>query len=221
MQTITHAIIAAAGIGSRLGIDRPKCLLEINGFPLIYHQLKLLEEIPDVRIIVGFKEKELIDYILSIRSDVIFVRNNKYLTTSQNYSYWLAAKDLKEPYILMDADLYIEKESFNNFLKESQGDNLIGYTKAKTKDAIFVEVKNELIHQFSRVNKQPFEWCNIAYISNLKINPDGKFVYNEFEKYLPLRGKEIIVYEIDTHEDYEILEQNLNSLHAQTQLAGV
>ncbi len=215
MQTVTHAIIAAAGVGSRLGIDSPKCLLKVNGFPLIYHQLKLLEEIPDVRIVVGFKEREVIDYVRSIRSDVIFVRNDQYLMTSQNYSYWLAAKDLREPYILIDADLYIEKHSFDDFLKESRGDNLIGYTKAKTKDAVFVEIENGFIHQFNRENKKTFEWCNIAYISSIKIDRDGKFVYSELEKFLPLRGKEVNVYEVDTHEDYEVLEKNLNDLNLQ------
>lgn len=219
MQTVRHAVIAAAGVGSRLGIDSPKCLLKVNGFPLIYHQLKLLEEVPDVRIVVGFKEREVIDCVLKIRSDVIFVRNDRYNATSQNYSYWLASKDLSAPYLLMDADLYIEKVSFDAFVKESKqnGRDVIGYTKAKTKDAVFVEVKNGFINRFTRIDQYPFEWCNIAYISSLNINPEGKFVFSDFENHLPLLAKEIEVYEIDTHQDYEVLEKNLNNLNFQSE----
>ncbi|UNM06417.1 MAG: NTP transferase domain-containing protein [Holosporaceae bacterium] len=75
MQPIKHAVILAAGLGSRLGLDLPKCLVEVHGKKLIEYQLNLLSEIPNVYIVVGFKEKKSWRWQKKVRPDVIFVRN--------------------------------------------------------------------------------------------------------------------------------------------------
>ena len=57
MSIIKHAVISAAGMGSRLGLNMPKCLLQFSGTTIIQHQLELLKDIEDIRIIVGFMEE--------------------------------------------------------------------------------------------------------------------------------------------------------------------
>ena len=70
MPVVEHVIIAVAGLGSRLGLGKPKCLVELEGRPIIEYQLKLLKNIPDIRIVIGFEEFEVINTIKKIRSDV-------------------------------------------------------------------------------------------------------------------------------------------------------
>ena len=59
MSFIKHAIISAAGMGTRLGLNTPKCLLKFNGVSIIEHQLDLLRDVEDVRVVVGFMEEDL------------------------------------------------------------------------------------------------------------------------------------------------------------------
>lgn len=82
MPTPKHAVISAAGLGSRLELNMPKCLVEIGGRKVIDYQLDLLREIEDLRIVVGFMEEAVISHVREIRNDVLFVRNPDYRTTS-------------------------------------------------------------------------------------------------------------------------------------------
>jgi len=195
-------VISAAGLGSRLGIDMPKCMIEICGKRLIEHQLDLLKGIPDVRIVVGFKEKEVIQFVRDIREDVLFVRNPRYASTSNSFSINLATRELKEPFMIMDGDLIVDPVSLNEFLRSCRtGEDLIGVSKAKTEDAVFVHTDGNMIKEFSFEKKAGLEWCGIAFFSNIRIPSDGGYVFKEIEKKLPVRYKEINCYEIDTPED--------------------
>lgn len=213
MQHIKHVIISAAGMGSRLGLDIPKCLVDIDGKKLIDYQLDLVKDIPDVRIVVGFKEEELIDYVRKIRSDVLFVRNPDYINTSNSYSIELACWELKEPFIIIDGDLLIEPHSFKNFTKNCiPGQDLIGVTKTKTEEAVFIELnKNNEITSFSFDKKSPYEWSGIAYLSTFKITRTEGFVFKKIEEHLPLKSFEIDCYEIDTPADLNFAIKHFNS----------
>ena len=48
MSPIKHAIVSAAGIGSRLGLNTPKCLVRVGGLRIIDYQLELLRDVEDV-----------------------------------------------------------------------------------------------------------------------------------------------------------------------------
>lgn len=202
MQHIKHAVISAAGLGSRLGVDIPKCLIEVNGRKLIEYQLDVLKDIPDVRIVVGFKEKELIQYVSAIRKDIVFVRNPDYAATSNSYSLNLATRELKDPFLMIDGDLLISHESFQDFLEDCrEGEDLIGVAEAKTEEAVFVKKDGDMILEFSFEKKTDLEWCGIAYLANIKISAEGGYIFKEFESHLPLRSREVRCYEIDTPED--------------------
>ena len=156
MSFIKHAVISAAGMGTRLGLNMPKCLLQFSGVSIIQHQLDLLKDIEDVRVVVGFMEEDVIKVVKSFRNDVVFVRNPHYQDTSNTYSISLATKGLKKPHLLLDGDLLINKESFSEFVNSFDGINsLVGVTESSTDDAVYVELndKNEVI-KFSRKKKK-------------------------------------------------------------------
>jgi len=200
---IKTAVICAAGLGSRLGLDMPKCLVEIGQHRLVYYLLQLLEDFEDVRIVVGFKENEVMEYVKRIRKDVIFVRNPDYQTTTNAYSLYLGSKDLKEPYLTIDGDMIVDKDSFKKFITAcKEGENLIGLTRAKTDDAVFVRMEEgNMVTEFSREKISDLEWSGISYFSNIQVSKDGNYVYQELESHLPIRGEMIECYEIDTPSD--------------------
>ena len=203
MSTIKHAVISAAGMGARLGLNMPKCLLKFSGTTIIQHQLELLKDIEDVRIVVGFMEMDVIKVVKSIRSDVVFVRNPHYQDTSNTYSISLATKGLKNPHILVDGDLLINKKSFLEFIDSFDGKNsLVGVTNSSTDDAVYVEIddKDKVIN-FNRNVKSKYEWSGIACLNNIIVDKEDPYLYQVLEKHLPLKAKYIECSEIDTADD--------------------
>ena len=212
-MNIKHAVISAAGLGSRLGLDMPKCLVELEGHCLIYYLLHLLKDVQDIRIVVGFKEQQVIDYVRAIRPDVTFVRNANYANTSNAYSLHLATQHLSEPYLSIDGDMYVEPESFHRFVNAcAQHKNLIGISRSFTEEAVFVELdeQQKMIKGFRRNPPDEFEWCGVAYFSDLKVSPDANYVYNEIEPMLPIAAEIVDVFEIDTPQDLDYLYRNFN-----------
>lgn len=207
MSFVKHAVIAAAGLGSRFGAGLPKCLLQVNRKPLIEYQLKLLKNVEDLRIVIGFREHEVIETVLKYRTDVIFVRNPLYRITSTLASYHLGSSGIFERCLFMDADILFDPFSFAQFIEycaEIKVD-IIGYTDAKTNDAIYVGIsEKKRVLSFSREHSSKFEWANVCYINPSLLQPDGESVFEQLEKYLPIQGKHIISYEIDTPSDFEI-----------------
>ncbi len=203
MSSIKHAIISAAGMGTRIGLNMPKCLLSFNGISIIEHQLELLKDIEDVRIVVGFMEEKVIEIAKSKRKDVVFVRNPDYQNTSNTYSISLATQGLKKPYLLLDGDLLINKKSFVEFIKSFNGkSSIVGITDASTDDAVYVHLnnKNEVI-KFDRKKKNQYEWAGIACLNNIVVSRENPYLYQILEKHFPLKSKFIDCAEIDTPDD--------------------
>ena len=202
------AIICAAGMGSRLGLDMPKCLVEVGGHKMIYYLLKQLADFDEVRVVVGFREEEVIKYVKSIRPDTVFVRNSDYSRTTNAYSLFLGTHDLKTSFITIDGDMIVDPASFASFVNKCQGDEIIlGLAEAKTEDAVFVETDPQgTVLGFSRDPISKKEWSGIAFVpSPFKIRKEGKYVYQEMERYLPIQSSMIKCWEVDTPQDLNLV----------------
>ncbi len=210
MSSIKHAVIAAAGLGSRLGIGKPKCLIEIGGKTLLEHQINLLNDVEDVRIVVGFEEEQVITSVRTIRPDILVVRNPAFRSTTTLQSYFLGAKYITEKTLFMDADILFQPKSFRIFLEQCNPNrDLIGITKAKTKDAVYVNCEENKILEFSRSTQAPYEWANLSWLSPEMLNSKEYIaVFEQLSKFLPLHYQEIDCYEVDTQEDLENLKKN-------------
>lgn len=212
---VKNVVICAAGLGSRLGLDMPKCMVKVGPYRIIYYLLKVLKDVPNIRMVVGFKEEEVINYVRSIRKDVVFVRNSSYQSTTNAYSLYLGSHDLTEPFMNIDGDMLISKEQFQYFIDNiKEGEDLIGVTKSYTQDAVFVGLnENEQVERFSREKISDLEWTGVAYFANAKIRKEGKYIYQELENYLPVRALEIECFEIDTPEDMDYVTSRLDRIY--------
>ena len=213
-QKINTAVICAAGLGSRLGLDTPKCLVEIGGHPLIYYLLNVLHDVPNIRMVVGFKEEAVMECVRNIRRDVVFVRNPTYRTTTNSYSLYLGSHDLNVPFLNIDGDMYISRENYLKFVDGIKtGEDLIGVSVSYTEDAVNVLLDDEKrVTGFSREKVSNYEWTGIAYLANIKIRKEGKYVYQELERYLHIQSQEISCFEIDTPQDLEYLSNKIGYL---------
>lgn len=116
-----QAIILAAGMGKRLGNytkENTKCMVSVNGVKLIDRMLEALSELNLTRVIivVGYKRKELIDYIGNRYEGILkieYINNPIYDKTNNIYSLALAkVKMAEDDTILLESDLIFEKKCF-------------------------------------------------------------------------------------------------------------
>lgn len=213
MSCVRHAIISCAGLGSRLGLNSAKCLVNVGGKRIIDYILPLVEDIDDLRIVVGFQEAEVMEYVSKIRSDAVFVRNPCFASTSNCFSVNLGSHDLREPFMIIDGDMIIEPSSFRRFLLAAErGESLVGVARSKTDEAVFVAL-DELgcVRKFQRSPRLPLEWCGIAYLAGIQIERTSKFVFDEIAKYLPLKSQELECVEIDTPDDLRMAQKEVRN----------
>lgn len=106
-----NAIILAAGMGTRLRPltnDRPKCLVAVNGVPMVERQIQFLKEkgIDDITLISGYKAESL-EY-LKDRYGVDIVFNDRYDTCNNINSLYIVKERFRDTYVL-EGDVYMDK----------------------------------------------------------------------------------------------------------------
>ena len=109
------AVLLAAGEGTRLHphtIDRPKCLVEVGGRPLLGRALDALEAagFAELVIVTGYREEVLQQFLAARggRLHVTCVRNPEYASTNNAYSLWTARGAVPGDFVLLDGDLLFE-----------------------------------------------------------------------------------------------------------------
>ncbi len=123
-----QAIILAAGMGKRLKNltkNNTKCMIKVNGVPLIDRMLGQLDRYNLSRIImvVGYKREQLINHIrtLEVNTPIEYVINDIYDKTNNIYSLALAKKFLcEEDTLLLESDLIFEDEVIDLLIKDER-----------------------------------------------------------------------------------------------------
>lgn len=120
-----QAIILAAGMGRRLGEltqGNTKCMISVNGVRLIDRMLTQLASLNlnRVVIVVGYKGKELVDYIGHRYDDKLkieFAENPVYDKTNNIYSLSIVKQQLQEDdTLLIESDLIFDDRMFEMIL---------------------------------------------------------------------------------------------------------
>ena len=126
-----QAIILAAGMGKRLKQltqNNTKCMVKVNGVPLINRALGQLDQLGLSRIIlvVGYEREKLIRHIdgLDVSTPIEYVENPIYDKTNNIYSLFLARKYLlEEDTLLLESDIIFD-DSVLRCLVEDPRDSL-------------------------------------------------------------------------------------------------
>lgn len=122
---IRRALILAAGMGRRLmplTRERPKCLLEVGGLPLLYQLLCGLRSagVDEWVIVVGYRreiiQSDVATWKLAPRK-LRWMENPEYRCTNTLASVAAAAHALRgEPFLLLNGDLWIQPRALDPLL---------------------------------------------------------------------------------------------------------
>ena len=111
------AIILAAGRGQRLRpiTDTvPKCLVPVNGRPILEYQLAALSGsgIRKCVVVVGYLASQIEQRFGSSYGgmDISYVFNPEFSSTNNIYSLWLARHEVDDDILLLEGDLLFEKD---------------------------------------------------------------------------------------------------------------
>jgi L-glutamine-phosphate cytidylyltransferase len=124
-----RAVILAAGRGSRLGHlgdDRPKCLVELEGKPLIERQIAALRRggVDEIGVVRGYRA-EMIDF-----PGLSYFANPRWAETNMVMSLAAAAPWLRSgPVIVSYADIFYRSELVRD-LAGARGQLVISYDRA-------------------------------------------------------------------------------------------
>jgi histidinol-phosphate/aromatic aminotransferase/cobyric acid decarboxylase-like protein/choline kinase len=121
MSAPVTAVVLAAGLSSRLGAaaDEPKPLLSVGGMPILHRAVDNLRSVGVQRtvVVVGHRADEItssLDEFLSSNStptvSVEYVVSDRYPTTNNVYSLWLAREHLHGAVYLLDGDVVFDAE---------------------------------------------------------------------------------------------------------------
>lgn len=130
----SHAIILAAGLGSRLKEntrDTPKCLVPVSGRPILERMLENLEElgVGRVTIVVGYLDHAIRHFVTTWKRggvhslEVEFVQNSKFAQTGSVFSLELALRALDvdrehRHLLLIEGDVVIDRRLLQRLLAQ-------------------------------------------------------------------------------------------------------
>jgi hypothetical protein len=157
----------------------------------------LLAGVEDVRVVVGFRAEDVASEARRHRPDVTIVENREYATTTTLVSYAAGAQGLVRPCLFLDGDILFRRSSFAAFLDQGAAGPVVGYTDAKTDDAVYVSVVDGSVTSFSRTRRHPYEWANVAVLPPRYCEGGSGAVFELLTRDLPLSGRYVDSYEVD------------------------
>lgn len=116
-----NAIILAAGLGTRLRPltdDRPKCMVEVCGVPMVERQIQFLHDagITDITLVSGYKE-EALEYLKG-KYGVDIVWNDRYDTCNNINSLYIVCDRFHDTYVV-EGDVFMAHNVFMDDVRRS------------------------------------------------------------------------------------------------------
>ena len=177
-----NSLILAAGLGSRLisyTRDVPKALVEVNGKPLLSHQIDSCFEhdIDHIYIVTGYKDHLIRSFISRYPVDKVTIIHNPRFNTSNSAFSWLLASPFLagKPYLHLNCDILFDPLLLSRLFArfhQNQSSTLVVRSDlplGPDMEQVLIDDKDRILTCLARINH------------NLSAKAYGLAVFNPFD----------------------------------------
>jgi len=167
-QQIDKAIILAAGCSSRLfplNSDKPDCLLDVGGRPILRRQLDILENcgITHIALVRGY-QKEKLDYPY-----ISYYENNDYATSGILKSLFCAEKEINGEFVLSYGDIIYGIDILEKLLRDKADISLV--------------IDTDWLSHYHQRFQHPVEEAGLVIVEGNRITRIGRNIIDPGEAY--------------------------------------
>lgn len=214
MFRVISVVIPGAGLGSRMGMNLPKLMLEVGGVSLVERHLRMVSGLGTLAVVAGFRAESVVQKIHSLSSDVMVVMNQNYAGSGTAGSVKLACRFLPPGEILvLDGDVLFDEKSVSKAIAE--GESCLGIGPVQSRDPVFARLSDDRksVLELSQDRASDFEWSGLAILKKAEIEGYGdQHMFTSINMHLPKRAVKTSWHEIDYPEDLELAHQWLDKL---------
>lgn len=229
---MTDVVIFAAGLGSRLGLGLPKCLVHVSGKPILQYQLDAINSALDqcvIHVITGYRHKLVEEFLVRYRGKnrVVSHYNPFFKDIGILGSAWIARQFVTSTDVLrLDGDVVITAENIDKLMRQEHSTLLTVKCSYGKRTAVARIMDGNRVHGISleEVYSGPHEWiCVERYCKDdytrmmdqvIDCLPMTAYYFEAMNLYFQ-NGPQLLalqadhVYEIDTPEDLKMTEAEL------------
>ncbi len=165
------AILMAAGVGSRLkgAFDKPKCLLDVGGMPLLRRTITMLKK-NGVKpaVVVGYRKEEVIEALDGL--DVTFFYNPFYKVTNSMGSLWFARSFFEpgEDMIFGNADVFWGQDIFDLLTADNRDAVMLSDASRVDEGDYFFRTENGRIVAYGKELTRDERDCEYVGLAKLR-----------------------------------------------------
>lgn len=198
------AVILAAGIASRLRPltdHKPKCLLEIGNKCLLERAIDglLANGLNDIVIVTGYLQEQITTFVSGRYPDlkVEYIYNEKYASTNNIYSLWMAGPSIKEnDVLLLDSDILFDPALVKAVLASAYANSLAlnAHPLGEEEIKVIPDARGKVleISKTCDISKAIGESIGIEKMSRQYI----RHLYDELDRLILNEGKVNVFYEV-------------------------
>lgn len=207
MSDTVTVVISAAGLGTRLGMNLPKALVDVAGRPVLARQLDELGDVEDVVVVAGYRSQLVLDLLRRIRPSVRVALNHDFASTGTADSVVKGAS-LAKPWVLsLDGDLLVRGDDLRAAL--AHPGRCLGVIPVRSAAPVYAELDRDgMVVGLSQERETKWEWSGLAKVEREVATSLGRrHVFHGLLAHLPMRAIEIDCAEIDDLDDLEAAER--------------
>jgi len=142
-------IILAAGVGSRLGNNMPKGLLQLpNGETILSRQKRILKSagVDSICLVVGYKHEMIQKQIV----DVDYCINSDYKNTNTAKSLLCGLENIDDDVIWLNGDVVFDREIIDNVIRTDKNTILVNSAVCGEEEVKYIADEDGIIQSISK-----------------------------------------------------------------------